>query len=123
MSGLRTPPLVLATVCAVLLAGCGHTRTVSASRKLDLSLTEYRLNPQDVRATTGYLLIVVRNNGLLTHNLSISQNGQAIATTQPIAPGHATELAVDLAPGSYSMASTLFSDQSLGAYGTLDVST
>jgi hypothetical protein len=113
--------LVLATVCAALLAGCAHTQSVSASRKLDLSLTEYRLNPQDVRATTGYLLIVVRNNGSQTHNLSISQNGQSVATTQPIPPGHAASLAVDLAPGSYSMASTLFSDESLGAYGTLKV--
>jgi hypothetical protein len=113
--------LALVLVFAGLLAGCSHTQTASASRKLDLSLTEYHLNPQDIQATTGYLLIVVRNNGSLTHNLSISQDGQAIASTEPIPPGHAAELAVDLAPGNYSMASTLFSDQSLGAYGTLTV--
>jgi hypothetical protein len=113
--------VALVVVVAGLLAGCSHTQTVSASRKVDVSLTEYRLNPQDVQATTGYLLIVVRNNGSLTHNLSISQNGQAVASTEPIPPGHAAELAVDLAPGHYSMASTLFSDQSLGAYGTLSI--
>jgi hypothetical protein len=121
MSGLRTSLVALAVVFAGLLAGCSHTQMASASRKVDVSLTEYRLNPEDVHATTGYLLIVVRNNGSLTHNLSISQNGQAIASTQPIPPGHAAELAVDLAPGDYSMASTLLSDQALGAYGTLSV--
>jgi Cupredoxin-like domain len=111
----------LVVVLGGVLAGCSHTQTAGASRKLDLSLTEYRLNPEDIHATTGYLLIIVRNNGSLTHNLSISQNGQAIASTQPIPPGHAAELAVDLAPGDYSMASTLLSDEALGAYGTLSV--
>jgi hypothetical protein len=31
------------------------------------------------------------------------------------------ELSVDLAPGQYTLASTLFSDQALGEYGTLTI--
>jgi hypothetical protein len=44
-----------------------------------------------------------------------------VAGTQPIAPGQTTELDLDLAPGTYQMASTILSDQALGAFGTLTV--
>ena len=78
--------------------------------------------PQDVHATAGALTIFVHNYGRLTHNLVISLDGHTQVSTQPIAPGQTTELFATLSPGKYLMASTILSDQALGAYGTLDVS-
>ncbi len=46
----------------------------------------------------------------------------SIAATRPIQPGATRKLIVDLTPGSYVTASTLFDDQSLGIYGALAVS-
>lgn len=103
------------------LAGCGTTARVGANRSLVIGLSEYRLTPQRVQAHAGALSLYVRNLGRLTHNLTLSADGQALATTKPIAPGQSTWLFIDLAPGSYAMASTLFSDQALGQYGTLVV--
>jgi hypothetical protein len=107
---------------ASVLAACGHTHQVGAGRIVRMALTEYRLNPQSIHASDGVLAIVVHNYGRLTHNLVVSLNGGNVAGTKPIPPGQTAELDLDLAPGTYQMASTILSDQDLGAYGTLKVS-
>lgn len=114
------PSLIAAA--AVLLAGCGHAREVGADRTVNMALSEYRLNPSNIRVSAGELTFYVHNYGRLTHDLVISQDGQTTGQTKPLPPGQTAELALDLAPGRYSMASTMLSDQALGAYGTLEVS-
>ena len=42
-------------------------------------------------------------------------------STKPIAPGQTAQLDAALPPGHYLMASSILSDQALGAYGTLIV--
>jgi len=63
------------------------------------------------RAKAGVLTIYVRNQGQLTHNLVISQDGQTTASTEPLEPGQSAEMTLDLAPGTYLIASTILSDQ------------
>ncbi len=116
--------LTCAAVAAVLglaLAGCGHTAGVGADRTLRVALKEYGVVPQNVQASAGQLTIIVHNVGKMTHNLVISQGSQRIDGTPPIWPGTVSVLSVNLAPGSYTLTSTLFSDQALGASGTLTV--
>jgi hypothetical protein len=120
MSGRRAPLALLAASVA-LLCGCGQTHVVGADHTLTVALTEYRVAPQSIRAPAGLLTIFVHNYGRLTHNLVISLRGQPEAATQPISPGGSGVLAVTLGPGRYLVASTLLSDQALGAYGTLTV--
>jgi len=86
-----------------------------------VALTEYRVMPQSIRASSGQLTILVRNDGRLTHNLVVSSNGQPVGSTPPIAPGASTSVAVDLVPGKYVMSSTILGDQALGEYGTLTI--
>ena len=116
---LSLPLLCLTVTCA--LSGCGHTQRVGADRTLSVALTEYRLNPQSARAGAGTLTILVRNYGRLTHNLVISMNGQPAGSTRPLAPGESSTITVYLAVGHYQLASTILSDEALGAYGTLTV--
>jgi Cupredoxin-like domain len=104
-----------------LLAGCGATAQVGSDRTLQVALTEYHVAPQRVRAPSGPLAILVHNYGRLTHNLVISTGGQSEASTAPIPPGQTTELIATLPPGRYLLASTILSDEALGAYGTLIV--
>jgi hypothetical protein len=119
----KRPPLLLlvAALVAVAAAGCGRTTKVGAGGTLQIALNEYRVVPQDVRAHTGLLTIFVHNYGRLTHDLVISQDGRIQASTKPIAPGQTEELDAALGPGHYLMASSILSDQALGAYGTLIV--
>jgi sulfur carrier protein ThiS len=124
MSAVRAAklPLIIASlVLAWVLSGCSHTRAVGSDRTLRMAVTEYHLNPQSARVSSGTVAILVHNYGRLTHNLVVSVNGQAVDATKPIPPGQATELDLTLAPGTYLVASTIFSDQALGAYGTLTV--
>ena len=51
----------------------------------------------------------------------ITLDGRTEAATTPIAPGQTEELDAALGPGHYLMASSILSDQALGAYGTLIV--
>ncbi len=119
----RRPPVLLLTLAVVALAaaGCGHTAAVGKDHSLQVALNEYRVTPQDVRAPTGLLTIYVHNYGRLTHNLVISLDGRTQAATKPIPPGQTQELDAALGPGHYLMASSILSDQALGAYGTLIV--
>ena len=122
MSGRPTPRTwVLAALPALALAGCGHVARVGSGATLQIALNEYRVTPQDVRAGAGLLTIVVHNDGRLTHDLVITHDGRQTAATEPLAPGQTTDLVATLTPGHYLMASTILSDQALGAYGTLDV--
>jgi hypothetical protein len=107
---------------ALSVAGCGAGTRIGTDGTLRIALSEYRVTPQDVHANTGLLTLVVHNYGRLTHDLVITLDGQTEVTTKPIAPGQTEELVTALGPGHYTMASSILSDQALGAYGTLDVS-
>jgi hypothetical protein len=117
----KLPVLMASLAVASLGGGCGHTRSVASDRTLRVALGEYRLNPQSARVSQGTLAILVHNYGRLTHNLVVSANGQLVDGTKPIAPGQSAELDLSLAAGTYSMASTIQSDQALGESGTLTV--
>jgi len=124
MRGARPATLALIAVSFLLtgtISGCSHTTVVGAGRTLQIALSEYRVNPQSVSATAGELTIVVHNYGRVAHNLAVTRGGQTTGVTSPILPGASAELSLDLAPGHYLMTSTLFSDQILGQYGSLTV--
>ena len=117
----RTSAVALATIlAAVAAAGCDRTTIVGARRTLHVAVTEYRLLPDRFSARSGRLTLIVRNVGLLTHDLWITR-GSTRDHTPPIAPGQTAQLTVHLRPGTYTIASEIQSDQALGAYGTLKV--
>ena len=115
-------PLAMISIALVAaLPGCGRPRTNASDDKLHVALNEYRLNPESARVGPGVVMILVHNYGRLTHNLVVSSNGQTIGATGPLSPGQSAELDLNLAVGRYVMASTILSDEALGAYGTLNV--
>jgi Cupredoxin-like domain len=122
MVASRPSRLALLAVASALLVGCGHAKVVGGDRSVNMALSDYRLNPSTVHASPGVVTFFVHNYGRLTHDLVISQDGRTAGQIKPIAPGQSAQLALDLAPGTYSMTSTILSDQALGAYGTLKVS-
>jgi hypothetical protein len=126
MPGTRLAPRPLRTGAASIalltaLAGCAHTVSVGSSRALHVALTEYRVIPQSVSSSAGQLTLFVRNDGRLTHNLTVSRGSTVIGQTPPLAPGASAYLVLDLRRGSYHMASSLSGDEILGQYGTLTV--
>ena len=121
MPGLRATKLTLLAAAALLAGACGHTTAAGSSRTVRVELTEYRLHPQSIRADSGLLTFVVHNRGVLAHNMVVTHDGTTIDSTPSILPGQTVDLSVNLAPGKYSMASTIQSDETLGEYGTLTI--
>jgi hypothetical protein len=122
MRKLRAATRLLLTGASLgALAGCGHTARVGASRTIQIAVTEYRVIPQSIQSRAGALTLVVENDGRLAHDLAVSRHGVIVGQTAPLQPGTRATLALNLAPGSYLMTSTLFADQVLGTYGTLTV--
>ena len=67
------------------------------------------------------ITIIVHNVGKLTHNLAVLDGTRQLGVTPPIWPGTVAELSMSLTPGTYTLVSTLFSDQALGEHGTLTI--
>ena len=104
---------------ACVFGGCGGKQVSIHGHTLQLGLTEYRIDPQNVRADAGELTIVVHNYGRRTHNLVVTSHGQNIGRTEPIWPGTTRRLVLTLPAGTYMMASTILNDRTLVEYGTL----
>jgi hypothetical protein len=121
MNGLRAPSLVLFATALSLLAGCGSSHRHSGNETVDVSVSEYRITPRSLHADSGVVTLVIHNNGRLIHNLVLSRDGHSQGSTKPIWPGGSAQLTLSVTKGSYLMASTILSDQALGAYGTLQV--
>lgn len=110
----------MALLLAALLAACGHSVRVGGGRQLRVALTEYQLTPETARAYAGTLTITVENLGKHAHNLTVTQGSTNYATPD-LAPGATATMSLDLAPGKYTLRSTVPGDQALGLWGTLNV--
>jgi plastocyanin len=122
MPPARAGKATLLAACLVLvLSACGHTQVVGVDRTIQIAVSEYRVAPQRVTVRAGPLTVVVHNFGRLVHNLAVTGGGRTWAQTRPIRPGATAVLTLQLASGSYGIASTLFDDESLGIYGSLYV--
>ncbi len=126
-----TPPATLLAALALALGGCGGGDEFRTDRPiLRLTVDEYRIVPQDVVVKPGRLKVVVRNTGILTHNLviqvpdgpggkAVDVPGGRIATMQPGETGE--PIKVTLAPGRYRLICTIANHDDLGQYGKLEV--
>ena len=124
MSRLRMPGPVrtaLALTLAWTLAACDHTIRVGGGRTLHVTLSEYRITPDTVRAYAGTLTIDVRNIGTRTHNLAVSLGNYNEVVSPDLTPGGTATVIVNLSPGQYMMRSLIVNDQALGEWGMLDV--
>jgi uncharacterized cupredoxin-like copper-binding protein len=119
----------LATAVLVL-GGCGEGKLVSTDRPiLRITVDEYRIVPQNLKARPGRIKLVVHNAGRLTHNLVIEIPPKKVgdkpipvegARVTSMQPGEtAAPIKVTLAPGTYRLVCTIANHDDLGQYGKL----
>jgi uncharacterized cupredoxin-like copper-binding protein len=125
--------LAASAATAVVAAGCGEPSFVHVrGGVLHLTLTEFRIKPQNVVVHAGQLVIVAHNAGHLTHNVVVQaeSDSQGVSSTAPTTfggtstaqPGQTvTSSPFALKPGTYRLTCTISNHDNLGQYGTLKV--
>ncbi len=121
-------PVALALASA---AGCGGDEpAVVPARTLTVALTEYRLDPQDVRVRAGRLRVVAVNRGTLPHNLHVvredpedrERTPDDLGGTPTAQPGDTRRHTFRrLRRGTYRIVCTVANHDDLGMRGTLEV--
>jgi hypothetical protein len=111
-------------------AGCGEASTAHVQgRRVGLTLDEYRILPRTLSVPAGRILIVVHNQGVLTHDVALEREGRdasgkpvILRITPPLLPGTGDSiLTPSLAPGRYVLTSTIGNQAVLGMSGVLIV--
>jgi uncharacterized cupredoxin-like copper-binding protein len=91
-----------------------------AGGTVDISETEYKLDPSDPTVSAGKVTFNLTNDGGTTHNLEVEGDGVE-EESDDIQPGQSTSLSVDLKPGSYEIYCAIDGHKDLGMEGTLTV--
>jgi plastocyanin len=91
-----------------------------AGGSVDISETEYKLDPSDPTVSAGEVTINVSNDGGTTHNLEVEGNGVE-EITDDLNPGDSGELTLDLEPGEYEIYCAIGDHAAQGMEGTLTV--
>ncbi len=131
MSRMPRPLLTLLVLCALAapLAGCGRGKPLPVlNETIGLKLDEYRLRPQYISAPAGDIRVIVRNRGILTHNIAIqtipedpTDRTTVLGRTDTVHPGNRAETHIFLRPGHYRLVCTIANHSYLGQFGELVV--
>jgi plastocyanin len=127
--GNNGPPMpwrsvTLLCLAALALAGCGERAEAERvrDRRAAITLDDFMIRPQTVRAEKGRITFEVRNAGRLGHNFRVRGQGNRewvqITTLQPGETGSET---VRLPAGDYRMFCSVANHEELGEWGTLVV--
>jgi len=115
---------------AATATGCAKADPVPVeNRTIGLRLDEYRITPQAVRAPAGRLRLIIRNLGILTHNVQVETipdlgsdaPPEVIAKTETVHPGERSEVTFVASPGTYRLVCKIANHDDLGQIGTLVV--
>jgi hypothetical protein len=128
MRAARLLPVLLAAAAGA--GGCGDPKPVPVeNRTIGLRLDEYRILPQAVSAPAGQLRLIIRNRGILTHNVQVQtipdvgsdDPPEVIARTPTVHAGERSEVRFAIEAGTYRLVCTIGNHDDLGQTGTLVV--
>ena len=115
--------LTAALAAAVALSGCGGLGPVTQVRenRLEVTLDDFLIAPQNVRADGGEITFAVTNRGRLGHNFRLRDENGEIVEISTLLPGAGASESADLEPGRYTMLCTVANHEQLGMTGRIVV--
>jgi uncharacterized cupredoxin-like copper-binding protein len=99
----------------------GATGATGEAQEVDVSETEFAIDPANPEARAGTVTFNVTNDGELPHNLEVEGSGVEEELEQDLQPGDSGELTVDLEPGTYQLYCPVGDHAEQGMEGTLRV--
>jgi plastocyanin len=123
---LRRRPFALALAAAALAApatGCTSDAPPAQARggHVDVTLDDFFITPQKVRAKPGRITFTVTNRGAIGHTLHVKQGDRDVAAIKTLLPGARATTSGVFKKGDYKLVCTLGNHEELGMYGTLTV--
>jgi hypothetical protein len=123
MSSSR-PLLALLAAATLLLAACspGGPPARPSDHRLAITLDDFSVAPQAIRAARGSLTLDVVNRGILGHNLVLRRGETELDRMPTLKPGERGTLTLHLRRrGAYELVCTLANHEELGQYATIHV--
>jgi len=115
--------LTAAVLAAAVLGGCGGAAPAASVRdgRIAITLGDYFISPQELRAQAGRITFAVTNRGRVGHNFRVrDEDGERVQVTT-LLPGDSGAESADLQPGDYKMLCTVANHEELGMSGRLVV--
>ena len=116
--------LTAAVLAAAVLGGCGGAEPAASARdgRIAITLDDYFISPQEVRADAGRITFAVSNRGRVGHNFRVrAQDGSEPVQVTTLLPGDSGTASADLPRGDYKMLCTVANHEELGMSGRLVV--
>jgi uncharacterized cupredoxin-like copper-binding protein len=93
-----------------------------SSQSVNVSLTDFKLNPDNPTVKAGSVTFKATNDGQTTHSLEVEGPGDEQQLPNELAPGDSGELTVDLSkPGTYEWYCPIGNHRQLGMEGEITV--
>jgi plastocyanin len=120
--------MALARLAAALLlvlsvAGCGGDDPPERPRdgRVTITLDDFSISPQELRAAPGRITVTATNGGRLPHNFRLRRGAREPLKITTLLPGATGTASVTLRRGEYDMVCTVGNHEELGMRGTLIV--
>ena len=115
--------LALALATAPGAAGCadGSAATRVRDGRVNLTLDDFSIAPQRLRARAGEIAFRAVNRGAIGHTLRVKRGDREVVAIKTLLPGASGSGSARLQPGEYKLVCILGNHEELGMYGTLTV--
>ena len=119
-------PLAAALAAAALAlpaAGCTDDSPPEQVRdgRADVTLDDFFIAPQRIRAKPGRITFHVTNRGKIGHTLRVKLGARDVAAVKTLLPGESADATGTFKKGDYKLVCILGNHEELGMYGTLTV--
>ena len=115
--------VALAAAVALPAAGCAGDGAPARARdgRVNVTLDDFSITPQRIRARPGRLTFRVVNRGKVGHTLRVLRGDRELAGVKTLLPGDSATATGTLEKGKYDLVCILGNHRVLGMYGTLTV--
>src|SRR4051794_11033984 len=115
--------LLLAAAATLPATGCADGGAPARVRggRVTVTLDDFSIKPQRIRATPGRITFRVVNRGAIGHTLRVMRGEREVAAVKTLLPGASATASGVLARGDYDLVCILGNHEVLGMYGTLTV--